>query len=88
MLRDADAAMYRAKSDGRDRCAMFDEQMHREAIRSLDLETDLRRAIQADHFLPYYQPIVCLQSGEIIGYEALSRWQHEQHGLLHAWRVP
>jgi len=82
MLRDADAAMYRAKSDGRDRCAMFDEQMHREAIRSLDLETDLRRAIQADHFLPYYQPIVCLQSGEIIGYEALLRWQHEQHGLL------
>ncbi len=82
MLRDADAAMYRAKSDGRDRCAMFDEQMHREAIRSLDLETDLRRAIQAENFLPYYQPIVSMQTGATVGFEALLRWQHEQQGLL------
>ena len=53
MLRDADAAMYRAKSGGRDQCALFDEQMHLEAIRPLDLATDLRRAIQAERFFPY-----------------------------------
>ena len=82
MLRDADAAMYRAKSDGRDRCALFDEQMHREATRSLDMETDLRRAIQAERFVPYYQPIVRMDSGEPVGQEALLRWRHEQQGLL------
>lgn len=82
MLRDADAAMYRAKSDGRDRCAMFDEQMHREATRSLDMETDLRRAIQAERFVPYYQPIVRMDTGEPVGQEALLRWRHEQQGLL------
>ena len=82
MLRDADAAMYRAKSDGRDRCAMFDEQMHREATRSLDMETDMRRAIQAERFVPYYQPIVRMDSGEPVGQEALLRWRHEQQGLL------
>jgi diguanylate cyclase (GGDEF)-like protein len=82
MLRDADAAMYRAKGDGRDRCAMFDEQMHREATRSLDLETDMRRAIQSEHFTPYYQPIVRIDTGEAVGQEALLRWRHEQQGLL------
>jgi len=82
MLRDADAAMYRAKQDGRDRCAMFDEEMHREATRSLDLEADMRRAIQSEQFLPYYQPIVDIRSGEVFGHEALLRWQHEQLGLL------
>lgn len=82
MLRDADAAMYRAKSDGRDRCALFDEQMHREATRSLDMETDLRRAIQAERFVPYYQPIVRMDTGEPVGQEALLRWRHEQQGLL------
>lgn len=82
MLRDADAAMYRAKQDGRDRCAMFDEEMHREATRSLDLESDMRRAIQSEQFLPYYQPIVDIRTGEVFGHEALLRWQHEQLGLL------
>ena len=82
MLRDADAAMYRAKQDGRDRCAMFDEEMHREATRSLDLEADMRRAIQSEQFLPFYQPIVDIRTGEIFGHEALLRWQHEQLGLL------
>ncbi|WP_297830422.1 EAL domain-containing protein, partial [Thermomonas sp.] len=80
--RDADAAMYRAKQDGRDRCAMFDEEMHREATRSLDLEADMRRAIQSEQFLPFYQPIVDIRTGEIFGHEALLRWQHEQLGLL------
>lgn len=82
MLRDADAAMYRAKSDGRDRCTMFDEQMRLAATRSLDMETDMRRAIQSESFVPYYQPIVRMDTGEPIGHEALLRWNHDQSGLM------
>ncbi len=82
LLRDADAAMYRAKGAGRHRCALFDEHMHKEAIRSLDLETDLRRALTAERFVPFYQPIVDIRSGDVMGCEALLRWQHEEHGIL------
>jgi diguanylate cyclase (GGDEF)-like protein len=82
MLRDADAAMYRAKSDGRDRCMLFDEAMREEVMRALDMESDLRRAINNDAFEPYYQPIVKLGSAEQVGGEALLRWRHEKHGLL------
>ncbi|WP_312916693.1 EAL domain-containing protein [Stenotrophomonas sp.] len=83
LLRDADAAMYRAKIRGQDRCVMFDGAMHDEAVRSLELEADLRRAIKNRDFLPYYQPIVSLQDGSVVGYEALLRWQHERRGLLY-----
>jgi diguanylate cyclase (GGDEF)-like protein len=82
LVRDADAAMYRAKAQGKDRCAVFDEAMREEALRSLDLEADLRRAIINRDFLPYYQPIVRLGDGAVVGYEALLRWQHERRGLL------
>jgi diguanylate cyclase (GGDEF)-like protein len=82
MLRDADAAMYRAKSLGRDRCAVFDREMHEEATRILDLEADLRRAIINDDFVPYYQPIVRIADGTVLGHEALLRWRHERRGLL------
>ena len=82
LLRDADAAMYRAKNEGRDRYAIFDEAMREQAVRHLDLEADLRRAIISRDFLPYYQPIVRLEDGEVVGHEALLRWQHEKHGLL------
>ena len=82
MLRDADAAMYRAKSDGRDRSMLFDAAMHEEAMRTLDMESDLRRAINSDAFEPHYQPIVRLGNAEQVGSEALLRWRHEKHGLL------
>lgn len=82
LLRDADAAMYRAKAQGRDRLALFDEAMREAAMRSLDLEADLRRAINNRDFLPYYQPIVRLADGVVIGHEALLRWQHERRGML------
>lgn len=82
LLRDADAAMYRAKLRGQDRCVMFDGAMHEEAVRSLELEADLRRAIKNQHFIPYYQPIVSLRSGQVVGFEALLRWRHERRGLL------
>ncbi|HIE5356097.1 TPA: bifunctional diguanylate cyclase/phosphodiesterase [Stenotrophomonas maltophilia] len=82
LLRDADAAMYRAKAQGHDRCAIFDEDMREQAMRSLDLEADLRRAINNRDFVPFYQPIVRLSDGEVVGHEALLRWQHERRGLL------
>ena len=82
LLRDADAAMYRAKAQGHDRCAIFDEDMREQAMRSLDLESDLRRAIINQDFLPYYQPIVRLSDGVVVGHEALLRWQHETRGML------
>ncbi|MCD9086692.1 EAL domain-containing protein [Stenotrophomonas sp. SY1] len=82
LLRDADAAMYRAKIKGQDRCVMFDGVMHEEAMRSLELEADLRRAIKKQDFVPFYQPIVSLHDGQVIGHEALLRWRHERRGLL------
>jgi diguanylate cyclase (GGDEF)-like protein len=82
LLRDADAAMYRAKAEGRDRSALFDEDMRAHAIRLLDLEADLRRAIINDAFVPHFQPIVRLSDGVVIGHEALLRWNHELHGAL------
>ena len=82
LLRDADAAMYRAKSAGRDRSTLFDAQMRAEALRLLDLEADLRRAINREAFEPWMQPIVRLSDGEVVGHEALLRWNHEQQGPL------
>ena len=82
MLRDADGAMYRAKGLGRDRCALFDEAMREEATRTLDLEADLRRAINSDAFEPHYQPIVRMCDAKVMGHEALLRWRHDQRGML------
>ncbi|MGB3393079.1 MAG: EAL domain-containing protein [Stenotrophomonas sp.] len=82
LLRDADAAMYRAKGMGQDRCVVFDEVMREQSLQSLELEADLRRAIGNRDFLPFYQPIVSLHDGKVVGHEALLRWQHEGRGLL------
>jgi diguanylate cyclase (GGDEF)-like protein/PAS domain S-box-containing protein len=82
MLRDADIAMYRAKAQGKARHAIFDEEMHRQAVALLKLETDLRRAVARDEFDVHYQPIVDLNSGKIDGFEALVRWEHPDRGLV------
>lgn len=82
LLRDADVAMYRAKSRGRQRYEIFDQGLHEQALRVLDMEGDLRRAIAKREFEPYLQPIVRLDTGAAIGYEALLRWNHSERGLL------
>ena len=81
LLRDADVAMYRAKATGRQRYAIFDEQLHEAALNLLELEGDLRRALQRHEFEPYYQPIIHLSDGSLMGYEALMRWHHPSRGL-------
>jgi diguanylate cyclase (GGDEF)-like protein/PAS domain S-box-containing protein len=82
LLRDADTAMYRAKAMGRDRYAVFDQGMHEKAVAALQLENDLRRALDTKAFIVLYQPIVALRDGRIVGFEALVRWQHPQRGLV------
>jgi diguanylate cyclase (GGDEF)-like protein/PAS domain S-box-containing protein len=82
LLRDADTAMYRAKSKGRARYEVFDEAMHQEAVAILRLETDIRRGITAGEFQLFYQPIISLNDGAIVGSEALVRWNHPERGLV------
>lgn len=81
LVRDAEIAMYRAKREGKARCQVFDHAMHTLAVKRLRVETDLRRALEQEEFRVHYQPIVSLQSGKIVGFEALSRWQRPE-GLL------
>ena len=81
-LRDADTAMYQAKSLGKARYVIFDKGMHARAVNLLQLETDLRRAIDRDEFFIEYQPIVELESGRLTGFEALVRWQHPDRGSI------
>jgi PAS domain S-box-containing protein len=75
LLRDAEIAMYRAKAGGKARCEVFDPGMHSTAVRRLQLETDLRRALEVGELVVYYQPIVSLETRRITGFEALSRWR-------------
>ncbi len=82
LLRDADAAMYHAKALGKARHEVFDLSMHTRAVALLQLENDLRRAVERQEFKLYYQPIVSLIKGTITGFEALLRWQHPHRGLV------
>lgn len=82
LLRDADIAMYRAKSLGRARYAIFDEAMHAQSLAMLRLETDLRRALERQNFIVFYQPIIDLKTGQISGFEALVRWKHPERGMI------
>ena len=82
LMRDADIAMYRAKALGKARYEVFDAEMHARAVHQLQLETDLRRALDREEFRVWYQPIYDLASNRIAGFEALVRWQHPQRGVL------
>ncbi len=82
ILRDADTAMYRAKENGKARHEVFDTVMHARAVALLQLESDLRRAVERGELRVYYQPIVNIETERIAGFEALARWQHPERGLV------
>ncbi len=82
LMRDADTAMYQAKRAGKARHEVFDENMHEAVKQTLQLETDLRRAIENREFEAYYQPIYSLKTGEVEGFEALARWNHKLLGNI------
>jgi diguanylate cyclase (GGDEF)-like protein/PAS domain S-box-containing protein len=82
LIRDADAAMYRAKDRGRARWEMFDNAMRASAVDRLDIENALRRALERRELRVFYQPMIDLRTGRIDGVEALLRWEHPERGLL------
>jgi diguanylate cyclase (GGDEF)-like protein len=82
LLRDADLAMYRAKDQGRGRYTMYEPEMHTAVVERLELEVDLKRAIENGELLLAYQPIFNLRSQSIVGLEALVRWRHPTRGLV------
>ncbi|PMQ15489.1 Cyclic di-GMP phosphodiesterase Gmr [Janthinobacterium sp. AD80] len=82
LMRHADAAMYQAKSGGRDHARMFTPQMEAQQLQQLHLESDLRHAIERHELVLYYQPRVDAHSGQLHGVESLIRWQHPQRGLI------
>jgi len=88
MLRDADIAMYRAKSQGKARHEVFDKAMHEHAVRLLQVETDLRRALERQELSLHYQPVVSLETGLITGFEALLRWNRSDRLISASELIP
>ncbi|MBL8218796.1 MAG: bifunctional diguanylate cyclase/phosphodiesterase, partial [Bryobacterales bacterium] len=82
LLRDADTAMYSAKGRGGGECAVFDEAMRKSAAARLEIENGLRKAIDRKELHVYYQPKICLDSGVLVGFEALLRWQRPDLGVV------
>jgi len=82
LLRDADTALYRAKENGRARCEIFDEAMRERASQRLEVLNDLRVALQEEQFAAWYQPVVDVATGKVVGCEALARWDHPRKGLV------
>ncbi len=82
LLRDADTAMYQAKAQGKNRHVIFDKGMHTHAMKMLEIEAEMRRALERDEFYMVYQPIVRLGNDSLSGFEALIRWQHPERGQV------
>lgn len=82
LLRDADTAMYHAKERGKACHVTFDATMHAKATAALWVETELRRAVEKNDFVVYYQPIIAVEENKITGFEALLRWQHAERGII------
>ncbi len=82
ILRDADTAMYRAKANGKAQYQVFDRTMHERAFGQLKLETEIRQALDRNEFLLHYQPIIKLDTNELVGFEALVRWNHPTRGMV------
>jgi diguanylate cyclase (GGDEF)-like protein/PAS domain S-box-containing protein len=83
IIRDAEMAMYQAKSLGKAKCEIFDKRLYSSRLGRLELENDLRKAIEHSEFLLHYQPIIDLNTEQVMGFEALIRWNHPKHGLLY-----
>jgi len=86
LLQDADVAMRRAKARGGARCDVFDEAMHKQALRRLTLEAELQTALDRGQFQLCYQPVIHLPSNQAAGFEALLRWQHPEQGLISPYK--
>lgn len=82
LLRDADIAMYQAKARGKGCYAIFDQEMYYQALKTLQIESELRKALENQDFLLYYQPIITLADGHLSGFEALVRWKHSERGIV------
>jgi predicted signal transduction protein with EAL and GGDEF domain len=83
LISHADTAMYEAKQSGRNLFRMYRDEAHSSIVAALDFETDLRRALERHEIVVHYQPILSLHTNELLGAEALVRWQHPRRGLLH-----
>ena len=84
LIRDADSALYRAKERGRGGYEIFDEVMRSRVIEHMQVENDLRRALQREELKLHYQPVIKLSDGSIVALEALLRWNHPERGLVQA----
>ena len=82
ILRDADIAMYRAKARGKARYEIFDRDMYAQTLKAIELEHNLRLALEKQQFSLYYQPIISLEKHTLAGFEALIRWEHPNHGFI------
>ena len=82
VLRDADTAMYRAKALGKGRIEVFDALMREQVSKRLELEGDLRLAMERHELMPFYQPLINLKTGALVGFEALLRWRHPERGIV------
>ncbi len=82
LLQEADLAMYEAKAGGKGRFTLFSPALRERAVHRLALDSDLRKALETNAFLLHYQPVVALQSGQIVGFEALLRWNHPVRGII------
>ncbi|RPI35053.1 MAG: EAL domain-containing protein, partial [Nitrospiraceae bacterium] len=82
ILRDADIAMYQAKARGKACHEIFDSTMYESTLQRLQMETDLRRAVEQNQFKIHYQPIIALQENTVVGFEALIRWYHPTRGIV------
>jgi diguanylate cyclase (GGDEF)-like protein len=81
LLKDADIALFRAKALGRNRAVVFTPEMRAETEQRVSIAEEVRAALDAGQIVPYYQPKVCFATGQIVGFEALARWQHPEKGL-------